>query len=48
MANTAIQEESYASSSLLFFDRKIEAATAVLAPEYSKLLYKIPKGNAWK
>ena len=45
MANTTIEKRSY-TSSLLFFDTKIEAATAGLPSEYSKLLYKIPKDNA--
>jgi integrase/recombinase XerD len=47
LANTTIEEKSYASS-LLFFDRKIETATAALPREYSKLLYHIPKDNALK
>ena len=46
MANTTIEKRSYTSLLLLFFDRKIEAATAGLPCEYSKLLYKIPKDNA--
>jgi integrase len=47
LANTTIEEKSY-TSSLLFFDRKIEAATAGLPSEYSKLLNKISNDNALK
>jgi hypothetical protein len=45
LANTTIEKRSY-TSSLLFFDRKIEAATAGLPREYSKLLNNISKDNA--
>jgi hypothetical protein len=42
LANTTIEERSY-TSSLLFFDRKIEAATAGLPSEYSNYFTKYQK-----
>ena len=44
--STTIEEGYYTSS--LCFDRKIEAATAGLPREYSKLLYRISNDNALK
>jgi integrase/recombinase XerD len=45
LANTIVEEKSYPSS-LLFFDRKIEAAIVGLPREYSKLLNNISNNNA--
>jgi hypothetical protein len=44
--STTIEEGYYTLS--LYFDRKIEAATAGLPREYSKLLYRISNDNAVK